>query len=592
LSSKVKVTSLLSAPDQLACSIASLWDQWDGARATWKSKVEEVRRYLFSTDTSTTSNSSLPWKNRTTIPKLCQIRDNLHAHYMASLFPNDNWFTWEAKNEDSASKAKRDIIRSYMRNKTRNNDFKDTISDLVLDYIDCGIAIADTEYVRETYEDAEGVIQNSYVGPKVIRISPLDIVFDPTAPNFDESPKIVRKFYNMGELEYIARNIPEKAYYQEAINKMKNDREELRKYQTKEVVDDYNLQIAGVGTYTEYLRSGTVEILEFEGNYHDPVSGEYYQNQKIVVADRRYILHQAPMDTIHGKSTKVMVGWRKRPGNLYAMGPLENLVGLQYRIDHLENLKADAFDLIAFPVFKIVGDVNDFNYGPMEKIYCGEEGDVQMMHPDVTALNADMQIAVLEQKMEEMAGAPKQAMGFRTPGEKTAFEVQVLENGASRIFQSKVNQFEEQFLERILNNMLERARTHMDVDTIRDVDEFGAEVFRSITAHDLRADGTLHPVGARHFTQKAQAVQNLIQFLNSAAGQDPTVTAHISGLKIAEAMEELLELKPYGLVKNGVRLEEQAMLTALSQQLNAALQRQSMRPDPVEQEIADASEMA
>src|SRR5690606_27327597 len=298
------------------------------------------------------------------------------------------------------------------------------------------------------------------------------------------------------------------------------------------------------------------------------------------------------MDTIHGKSTKVMVGWRKRPGNLYAMGPLENLVGLQYRIDHLENLKADAFDLIAFPVFKIVGDVNDFNYGPMEKIYCGEEGDVQMMHPDVTALNADMQIAVLEQKMEEMAGAPKQAMGFRTPGEKTAFEVQVLENGASRIFQSKVNQFEEQFLERILNNMLERARTHMDVDTIRDVDEFGAEVFRSITAHDLRADGTLHPVGARHFTQKAQAVQNLIQFLNSAAGQDPTVTAHISGLKIAEAMEELLELKPYGLVKNGVRLEEQAMLTALSQQLNAALQRQSMRPDPVEQEIADASEMA
>ena len=592
MSSKVKVTSLLSAPDQLACSIASLWDQWDGARATWKSKVEEVRRYLFSTDTSTTSNSSLPWKNRTTIPKLCQIRDNLHAHYMASLFPNDNWFTWEAKNEDSASKAKRDIIRAYMRNKTRNNDFKDTISDLVLDYIDCGIAIADTEYVRETYEDAEGVIQNSYVGPKVIRISPLDIVFDPTAPNFDESPKIVRKFYNMGELEYIARNIPEKAYYQEAINKMKNDREELRKYQTKEVVDDYNLQIAGVGTYTEYLRSGTVEILEFEGNYHDPVSGEYYQNQKIVVADRRYILHQAPMDTIHGKSTKVMVGWRKRPGNLYAMGPLENLVGLQYRIDHLENLKADAFDLIAFPVFKIVGDVNDFNYGPMEKIYCGEEGDVQMMHPDVTALNADMQIAVLEQKMEEMAGAPKQAMGFRTPGEKTAFEVQVLENGASRIFQSKVNQFEEQFLERILNNMLERARTHMDVDTIRDVDEFGAEVFRSITAHDLRADGTLHPVGARHFTQKAQAIQNLIQFLNSAAGQDPTVTAHISGLKIAEAMEELLELKPYGLVKNGVRLEEQAMLTALSQQLNAALQRQSLRPDPVEQEIADASEMA
>jgi hypothetical protein len=27
------------------------------------------------------------------------------------------------------------------------------------------------------------------------------------------------------------------------------------------------------------------------------------------------------------------------------MGPLDNLVGLQYRIDHLENAKADALDL-------------------------------------------------------------------------------------------------------------------------------------------------------------------------------------------------------------------------------------------------------
>jgi hypothetical protein len=33
--------------------------------------------------------------------------------------------------------------------------------------------------------------------------------------------------------------------------------------------------------------------------------------------------------------------------------------------------------------------------------------------------------------MEEMAGAPKEAMGFRSPGEKTKYEVQRLESAAS-----------------------------------------------------------------------------------------------------------------------------------------------------------------
>lgn len=46
-----------------------------------------------------------------------------------------------------------------------------------------------------------------------------------------------------------------------------------------------------------------------------------------------------------GKTSIVHAGWRYRPDNLWAMGPLDNIVGMQYRIDHLENLKADAMDL-------------------------------------------------------------------------------------------------------------------------------------------------------------------------------------------------------------------------------------------------------
>jgi len=50
------------------------------------------------------------------------------------------------------------------------------------------------------------------------------------------------------------------------------------------------------------------------------------------------------------------------------------------------------------------------------------------------------------QIMEEMAGAPKEAMGIRTPGEKTRYEVQSLENRSGRIFNHKVLNFSINFL--------------------------------------------------------------------------------------------------------------------------------------------------
>ena len=75
-------------PETMAADVAMKWTEWDTLRENWLESKQEVQEYLFATNTTTTSNSSLPWKNKVHIPKLCQIRDNLHANYMATLFPN------------------------------------------------------------------------------------------------------------------------------------------------------------------------------------------------------------------------------------------------------------------------------------------------------------------------------------------------------------------------------------------------------------------------------------------------------------------------------------------------------------------------
>jgi hypothetical protein len=232
---------------------------------------------------------------------------------------------------------------------------------------------------------------------------------------------------------------------------------------------------------------------------------------------------------------------------------------MQYRIDHLENLKADVFDQIAFPIYKQKGYVEEWSPKPGERIFMNEDADVEPLSPDVTALNADMQIAELEAQMEEMAGAPKQAMGIRTPGEKTAFEVQTLENGAGRIFQAKIAHFEEHFLEPLLNAMLETARRNLNASEVVRVvdDDYGVVEFMTISKQDITAKGRITPMGARHFATQNRLVQNLTQLSATPLYQDPAVNVHLSGLKMAKLIVDAMALGNYDLVTENIRVAEQ-----------------------------------
>jgi hypothetical protein len=189
--------------------------------------------------------------------------------------------------------------------------------------------------------------------------------------------------------------------------------------------------------------------------------------------------------------------------------------------------------------------------------------------------------------MEDFAGAPRQAMGIRTPGEKTAFEVQTLATYASRIFQEKISQFERLFLEPVLNLMLESARRNLtgsDVISVMDSD-LGSQTFATITRDDIAASGKLRPIGSRHFAATQQLLQSLMQALNSPLSQDPTVISHVSGKRLAHLVfEELPGLRKFALVQDNVRLFETAEIQRLSQRLQENVEVEGQLPVPGEGE--------
>lgn len=591
---EVKINPAYNA-DAVAKDIADTWSRWNSNRTNWLKEKKELREYLFATDTRKTSNAILPWKNSTVTPKLTQIRDNLHANYIAALFPSENWFVWEAADKDSALGVKKENILAFMKSKIKESGFEVTVSQLVLDYIDYGNVFVGHEYVHlEKTDPLTNEVTLVYKGPRAYRISPLDVVFDPLAPSFDRSPLIVRTLKSIGDLYKDVQTKPHLGYDPSVFQKVLEIRNRISNGELIEQLKADGLIVDGFGSLQEYLNSNMVEILEFHGDYYDCYKQELLTDITITVVDRRWILKQAANPSWLGKRPIFHCGWRLRPDNLWAQGPLDQLVGMQYRIDHLENLKADVFDQIAHPVIVIMGEtVEDFTFGPGVQIHAGADGKVEFPRPDSTALNADLQIENLMNKMEELAGAPRQAMGIRTPGEKTKYEVQVLENGAGRIFTNKAGWFEKNIVEPLLNSMFEESVRNLNTkDNIRIVDpDLGVEEFKDITKADVLAKGKLYPIGARHFAEQARFVQELSQTLVTIE-QLPAVKPHISGKAIARALEDNLGWKRYNIVKDNIavseQLETQRMINAGSETLQAEdgipseLQPQDMEV-PVEQ---------
>ena len=568
----MELQNIISA-DLLATRITERFIEWETMRQVKKNDWEEVRRYVYATDTTQTTNAQLPWKNKTTIPKLCQIRDNLFANYVATLFPKRKWLEWEANDKDSNAQYKKDAIVNYMTWSTEQPTFRPEVEKIIQDYIDFGNSFATVEWVDQRVEQPDKT-QVGYVGPAIRRISPLDIVFNPTAESFIESPKIIRSILSLGELKmYLERlsNDENQEEYQKLYDYLKDIRFHARMDQGEWIQKDRLYAMDGFTSFRAYLQSDYAEVLTFYGDWYDPYTDTFEKNKVITVVDRHKLINNRPNASFLGYPPIFHTPWRRKQDNIWGMGPLDNLVGMQYRMDHVENMKADIWDLVTYPVQKVKGFVDDYVWQPGEKIFVSEEGDVELVQPEVQIMQSNSELQSLATTMEEMAGAPREAMGIRSPGEKTKYEVQRLENASSRLFQNKIFQFSE-FLDMLLNSMLELARRNMTgVASIRVFnDDFQTTTFENLTVDDITGIGRIKAIGARHFAEQAELIQNLTSLAGS--GLWPMVQPHFSGIVMAKILESTFDLKDYGVVTPYIQLAEQAdaqrFIQAMQEQLH------------------------
>ena len=415
-------------------------------------------------------------------------------------------------------------------------------------------------------------------GPKARRISPMDIVFNPLSTSFEDSPKIVRSLMTLGELATMGEDFSDQKMFASALKqRAKICRPQSYGWEQMDKLE--GLQIDGFGNFEEYIGSGYVEVLSYYGDLYDASSGKLARGRRVVIIDRMWVVSDEALPTWLGGAPIFQVGWRTRPDNLWSMGPLDNLVGMQYRIDHLENLRSDAMDLAVLPPLVIAGEVEQFRYEPGAEIHLDEGGTVTELAKNAQwVIQADNAISMLEQRMEMYAGAPREAMGIRTAGEKTAFEVQQLQNAAGRIFQEKVTHFETMLLEKLLNAMLETAVRNMNsADVVRSLDhELGASVFMTLTKEDITANGILRPIGARHFAANAQLLQNLVGVMNSQLA--PMIAPHMSSKRLATMIEDLIGVGRFELFRPYAQIDEQQEMQSYTNMAQEQLALEDQQP--------------
>ncbi len=566
--------TILSAltPEKMADEISTMWDNFKNARASWEAEMLEIKEYKYATSTNTTGVAG--FANSTTIPKLSQIAMNLQANYVAHLFSNPKWAQFEAFDKAATDKDARKLVEAYVRTKVKRKDYEAVFTKLIIDWIDTGICFSQQNYVTESYIDGLGHTKMLYQGCVLNRISPDDLVFDVTATSFQKAAKIIRKSYTLGDIRGEIDDNPDSPFTHEILEELRSTRMNVRAAGGVNTMRGINwkneaLSKAGLGTLMQYMKGDIVEVLEFYGDFYSVETGEYLKNHKIIVIDKRKVIFSEPIKSRNGSQHIYMSGWEDRADTLMPMSPLARLVGMQYKLDKLENQRADAFDEIIHPITVETGDVefHGTRGAPGGRYVTDEKGSVQLLRPDTTVLNADFQMQNSMAIMEEMAGSPRNNSGFRTPGEKTKFEVQFLEQGGNRIFRSKTNKFEKEMIEVVLNDMVEIAMDNMgetDMVSTEGTGEFKVNEFLAVSKEDLNISGKLHARGSRLFAEKANALQNLLGVMASPAFK--LLQPHTSRTKLTEAIEELADLEGLNLFLPNIGVQEDARTQQLINQ--------------------------
>jgi hypothetical protein len=269
----------------LAGDIAGYWEEWNSSRETALALWSEIDNYLLATDTSMLEGGE-NFDHKTHIPIASELHEDLLAIVYSTMFPHEDWLGWKGFEINAITKQLRSKVKSYIKQCHALSGFNIQMRKVIDDLVRYGNCFAQAYYKNDTVDTEEGYL-SGYSGPAVKRISPYDIVFNPTATDFEKTPKIIRSLVSVGELLEFLENISDEDQMitseetQSLLQRRTGGfRDRAERYKDKQFIPQ------GFGSLDEYYSSGYVELLWFYGDILDEVETKVYKKRCIVVVDK------------------------------------------------------------------------------------------------------------------------------------------------------------------------------------------------------------------------------------------------------------------------------------------------------------------
>lgn len=569
--------------NRVASAIAGKWFEYNSYRTEATALWKEIDKYIHGTDTNSTLNTGTD--HNTMIPVVSEIHSDWNAIMYSTVLPHEDWLGWQGYDINAITKAKREKILSYIRHLHRVNGFRSTLRKIIDDYGRYGNCFAQVAYKDNSVLKEDGSVAAGFAGAAIKRISPYDIVFNPTAPSFYDTYKVVKSLMSLGEFKEWIDNLPED------LNVDIPSMESILRRRSSTGRQDYSSRNKeaqyipdGFGSYDQYIMSDMIEVLWFHGDVYDVDTQTVHKNRLITVVDRDTLIFDKEETGV-----RIFKGsYKQRPDNLWSQGAFDNVVGINYMVNHRENSKNDAIDRFVNPDRLYVGDVEEIydDVTGQTKYLVPEGGNVVDINPDATVLTYNNEIASHLDLARRAAGLPPQMAGFRTAGEKTAFEVQTLDEGAFRSFINSAEHFEQEFLEPLITAEIEIAKENFtSVLKVLKEDEEGIFTTLEITEDDLKSNGKLVPYGARRFERRIQHQAGLQQLSQSALGQ--LVAPHMNSWNLTQAVNFVYGLGDFKIFGKFAATEEQLEQQKQMARAEEAFVEDRMQPSLSELELED-----
>ncbi len=551
--------------DLLATRIEEMYLAWNNQRNSALLMGQEVRSMIFATDIDSTSSSNLDTKNRTHIPKLTELSDTLQSQYWDTIFGEEKFFIFNGVTPQDKQKAMK--IEAWVRSKLETKKFRQKVGrELIADYVIYGNAFFEVDYIVEL----DDFNNTTFKGIVVRRISPLDIVFDAEASSFKEAAKIQTRRIHLADLGNLPVKYPTLNFNKKLINKIIKNRQTGYIADWVDILHEQNIRMDGYNSNENYYKQELTTVRVYKGDIFNPKDGTVQKNRIVWTVDGIHTILNMANPISQGSDGVHHVGWRQRPDNLWGQGALDNLAGMQYRVNKVENSKADILDVCGRPITIYQGNVSLEDpanlYAAGNVIELDLEAKISFESPNPIILQyGDQHIAQYFKLMEDFAGAAPEERGIRTPGEKTKAEYQGLAASRSNLFRDKSKLFETELEEALLDafklTLLKYDGTDY-IDIFNDVE--GENELQELALEDIKALGTFTAMGSKHWDRKNKRKVELDSLI-ATVFKDPKYSPHVSAWELMQTINSDYELKETGIIEQYKGIKEDVAVQAVAQ---------------------------